>query len=152
VLDGRRPADIGVEEAQRLAEQGGLDDLHWRRLRHVVTENQRVRELADALRAGRQVNRTELARIFLEGHVSQRDDYETSTPELDWLVEFAYDAGVVAARMTGGGFGGSMLALVDDSFAHSFGDEVSEGYRRRFAADATVLICVAAAGAAELTG
>jgi galactokinase len=151
VLDGRRPADIRLAESQRLAEQGGLDDLHWRRLRHVVTENQRVRELVDALHANGPVDRTELARIFLEGHVSQRDDYEASTPELDWLVEFAYDAGAVAARMTGGGFGGSMLALVDESDGQSFGDEVTRGYRGRFATDAAVLICAAAAGAAELT-
>ena len=151
VLNGRRPVDIDVEEAQRLADLGGLDDLHSRRLRHVVTENERVRELAGVLRATGPIDRTELARIFFEGHVSQRDDFEVSTPELDWLVDYAYRAGAVAARMTGGGFGGSMLALVDKSDTESFGENVSESYRDRFARSATVRICFPAPGAAELT-
>jgi galactokinase len=150
VLGGRRPAAVGLAEAQQLAEAGGLDDLHWRRLRHVVTENERVRELAATLRADGPVDRAELGRIFLEGHRSQRDDYAISTPELDWLVELAYEAGAVAARMTGGGFGGSMLALVEQSGSGAFGEHVSQGYAQRFGTEAAVRICLAADGAGEL--
>ena len=149
VLDGRRPSDVSLDEARCAADARRLDELHWRRLRHVVSENARVRELADVLKRPDSAP-AEIGRIFLEGHVSQRDDYEISTPELDWLVERAYDAGAVAARMTGGGFGGSVLVLakVDDAF--DLGQSIARSYRGRFGREASVRICVAGDGAGEL--
>jgi galactokinase len=150
VLAGRRPRDVRLGEARKLAGIGGLDELHWRRLRHVVTENQRVRDLASALRANGSVDRSELGRIFLEGHASLRDDYQVSIPELDCLVELAYEAGAVAARMTGGGFGGSIVALVEQGDARSLSETVREAYAGRFATQATPRICLAATGAREL--
>jgi galactokinase len=116
-----------------------------------VTENVRVRELAAILRDEGAVDRGELGRIFLAGHASLRDDYEVSTPELDWLVEAAYDGGAVAARMTGGGFGGSVLALVDVDAAEELGSRVRAGYAERFRREAAVRVCAAAAGARELS-
>jgi galactokinase len=151
VLDGRRPADVGLDEAERLADARGLDDLHRRRLRHVVSENERVRAAARVLRAPGPVDRAALGTIFLEGHASQRDDYETSTPELDLLVELAYEYGAAAARMTGGGFGGSVVALVASGHAEDFGETVSERYRLRFEREPAVRICAAADGARELS-
>ena len=80
-----------------------------RRARHVVTENQRVVEAVAAMRAG---DAEELGRLFTESHVSQRDDYECSAPEVDLLVELALgEPAVLGARLTGGGFGGSIVAL-----------------------------------------
>lgn len=149
VLDGRRPSDVSLDEAQCAADARRLDELHWRRLRHVVSENARVRELADVLKRPDSAP-VEIGRIFLEGHVSQRDDYEISTPELDWLVERAYDAGAVAARMTGGGFGGSVLVLAKVDDAVDLGRRIARSYRERFAREASVRICVAGDGAGEL--
>ncbi|GAA1176679.1 galactokinase [Ornithinimicrobium humiphilum] len=80
-----------------------------RRVRHVVTEIERVRRCADALRAG---DLEEVGRLFCASHDSLRDDYEVSCPELDTAVTAALRAGALGARMTGGGFGGSAIALV----------------------------------------
>ncbi len=78
------------------------------RVRHVETENERVRAAVDALRSG---DLPELGRILVAGHDSLRDDFEVSLPELDALVEAAVAAGAYGARLTGAGFGGCVLAL-----------------------------------------
>src|SRR4051812_12748949 len=85
-----------------------------RRVRHVETENERVRETVAALERG---DVGALGPIFAASHASLRDDYEVSTPTLDALVANALEAGAFAARMTGGGFGGSIVALVEPSQA-----------------------------------
>lgn len=150
VLEGRKPADVALAEAEALAGAGGLDDLHWRRLRHVVTENERVRCVAAILAGRKPVDMQLVGRLFLEGHVSLRDDYETSTPELDALVELAYEHGAVAARMTGGGFGGSIVAFVEDDAAPAFGTAIAAAYHLRHAHVPEVRICTAADGCGEL--
>jgi galactokinase len=85
------------------------DEVLRRRARHVVTENVRVREAVDVLGAA---DWTALARLLDASHVSMRDDFEISCRELDLAVEAACAAGALGARMTGGGFGGSAVALV----------------------------------------
>jgi galactokinase len=85
-----------------------------RRVRHVETENARVRATVAALEAG---NPSALGPLFAESHASLRDDYEVSTPALDALVAAALDAGAFAARLTGGGFGGCVVALAEPSRA-----------------------------------
>ena len=80
-----------------------------RRARHVVTEIERVAEAVAALESG---DWTTVGELFVASHVSMRDDFEISCPELDSAVEAALAAGAVGARMTGGGFGGSAVALV----------------------------------------
>jgi galactokinase len=98
-----------------------LEEGHPRRTRHVETENERVRAAAAALRSD---DRTALGELFRASHDSLRDDLEVSTPELDAIVDRAYAGGAVAARMTGGGFGGAVVALVlrdrSDEFVASF--------------------------------
>lgn len=79
------------------------------RVRHVVTEIRRVRQFADLLRAGRL---DEVGQLMDASHASLRNDYEVSSPELDLAVEAARGVGALGARMTGGGFGGSIVALV----------------------------------------
>jgi galactokinase len=81
-----------------------------RRVRHVVTENARVRETVAALERG---DIEALGPIFAASHASLRDDYEVSTPVLDALVAAALEAGAIGARMTGGGFGGSIVAIAE---------------------------------------
>ena len=87
------------------------DDRVRRRARHVVTEIQRVTDTVAALGAGRW---DEVGGLFDASHRSMRDDFEISCPELDCAVAIAVQAGAVAARMTGGGFGGSSVAVVPD--------------------------------------
>jgi galactokinase len=81
-----------------------------RRVRHVVSENERVLELVDALERD---DLQALGSLFLASHASLRDDYEVSTPTLDAVVAAALEAGALGARMTGGGFGGSVVAVAD---------------------------------------
>ena len=114
------------------------------RVRHVVTENQRVRDFAAALERGDLVAAGEL---LLASHASLRDDYEVSTPELDLLVELARDAGAYGARLIGGGFGGSVLALVEAEHADTIAVTVSSAYSERTGRDGATLIAVPSAGA-----
>ena len=88
-----------------------LDDIAWRRARHVVTENERVRAFASALRGG---DYTRAGRLMNASHDSSRADFETSTTEMDAAVDRLSNApGVFGARMTGGGFGGCVVALCE---------------------------------------
>lgn len=112
VLDsGQRHAHEGSGYADRRRELEAGDP---RRVRHVETENERVRETVAALERG---DVAALGPIFAASHASLRDDYEVSTPTLDALVGGALEAGAFAARMTGGGFGGSIVALAEPARA-----------------------------------
>jgi galactokinase len=91
------------------------------RVRHLETENVRVRQVVEALRAA---DLTRVGELFREGHESLRVDFEVSIPELDRLVAWAYEHGAFAARMTGGGFGGAIVALVADEEAVSFAERM----------------------------
>jgi galactokinase len=98
----------------------------FRRCRHVVTENARVWSAAAALRTG---DLATLGRLMRASHDSMRDDFEISTPELDAMVDIALHAdGTIGARMTGGGFGGCTVNLVQADHAASFADAVRTGY------------------------
>lgn len=96
-----------------------------RRVRHVLSENTRVLDTVDLLRAGRLA---EIGPLLTASHASLRDDYEVTVPELDVAVEAALEAGALGARMTGGGFGGSVIALVAEGDA----DAVAAGVRTAF--------------------
>ncbi|GMA40927.1 galactokinase [Mobilicoccus caccae] len=97
------------------------DETARRRVRHVVTEIQRVRDLVGAAEAG---DWPEVGRLMNDSHTSLRDDYEVSCTELDVAVEAARVAGALGARMTGGGFGGSAIALVRSADAEKVGEAV----------------------------
>jgi galactokinase len=84
-------------------------DILRRRARHIITENDRVLRTVELLSSGRV---REIGPILTESHASMRDDFEISVPELDTAVEAALAAGALGARMTGGGFGGSAIALI----------------------------------------
>ena len=105
-------ARLGVPSLRRAdpAAVEALDDERTRRrARHVVTEIERVGATVEALESD---DWQEVGRQFLASHVSMRDDFEISCPELDTVVQTAVEAGAVGARMTGGGFGGSAISLV----------------------------------------
>ena len=122
----------------------GLDDVSARRLRHVVTENERVRRFADALEAG---DAAAAGALLGESHASLREDYEVSIPELDLLVELAVERGALGARLLGGGFGGAVLVLAHGPEAAELGDAIASGYRRRTGRGGDVLFVRASAGA-----
>ncbi|WP_319459066.1 galactokinase [Micromonospora sp. RTP1Z1] len=118
------------------------DDETRRRVRHVVTENQRVLDTMALLRAGRI---RDIGPLLTASHVSMRDDFEITVPEIDTAVDAALAAGAYGARMTGGGFGGCVLALVKASAADATARAVVEAYAERgFAAPGTVTVLPAA--------
>jgi len=111
------------------------DEVTRRRVRHVVTENQRVLETVALLRAG---ELTAIGPLLTASHASMRDDFEITVTEVDTAVEAALTAGAHGARMTGGGFGGCVLALVDGDAAEAVAAAVSDAYATRgFTAPAT---------------
>ena len=107
------------------------DPVARRRARHVVTEIARVRESAQLLRQGDPVDLDALGRLFTASHVSLRDDFEVSCAELDVAVDTALAAGACGARMTGGGFGGSAIALVRSGGSGAVAAAVRRAYQRR---------------------
>lgn len=102
--------DVRPDDLPRAREL--LDDETFRRVRHVVTEDQRV---LDTVRTLREQGPRAIGPSLDASHVSMRDDFEISVPELDLAVETAQANGAVGARMTGGGFGGAAIALVDEA-------------------------------------
>jgi len=143
-LGGARPSEVTVEEAESAARAAGVDEVARRRLRHVVSENERVRACVRLLESPDGPDRRALGALFRDGHASLRDDYEVSTPELDVLVELACEHGALAARMTGGGFGGSVVALADSAGAEAFAAEVTEAYVERTGRDGAGYVCATA--------
>jgi galactokinase len=118
------------------------------RCRHVWTENQRVRAAVSALRAG---DVTTLGRLLNEAHASARDDYEVSCPELEYLVTAAREVeGVVGARLTGAGWGGCIVAVVQDGAAPEFEAHITQRYRAETGRLAAVFTCRAAPGAGSV--
>jgi galactokinase len=125
--------------------QGRLSPVIYRRVRHVVTENDRVKKSAGALETG---DLSAFGRLMADSHRSLRDDYEVSTPELDLMVELAGgQEGVYGARMTGGGFGGCTINLVDAVYAEELRRRLERDYEARTGLKPTILICEASDGA-----
>jgi galactokinase len=111
-------SDLGEADFNRIA---SLLEPECRRARHVVAENQIVLDGVAALKAG---DATRFGELMCASHVSQRDDYEVSIAEIDGMVETAMEMGALGARLTGGGFGGSIVVLMDrhrtEDFASRF--------------------------------
>jgi len=104
------------------------DEVMGRRVRHVVTENQRVLDTVALLHAGRV---REIGPLLTASHASMRDDFEITVPEVDLAVGAALAAGAYGARMTGGGFGGCVLALVDAAEIERVAAAVATAYAER---------------------
>ena len=144
---------LGVASLREVA----LDDLPaarerlgeriFRRVRHVLTENLRVSVVAELLAANRP---GEIGPALSASHVSLRDDHEVSCPELDLTVTVAQAAGALGARMVGGGFGGSVLALVRGSELTAVCTAVSEAFVAAGLAAPTTLLAVPGDGARRL--
>jgi galactokinase len=153
VADSRTPrrlADTGYATRRAELERalaGDLDATTSRRLRHFHSENARVEAAAAALEAG---DVDALGAILAAGHASLRDDYEVSTPELDLLVALALGAGAWAARMTGGGFGGAIVALAPEERCPAIAAAVADGYREAAGIVTEPIVARSAGGAGRL--
>jgi galactokinase len=147
-LARRRPGTRAlrdVTEAELEAARGALDPVDHRRARHVVPENRRPVEMARALAAG---DLALAGRLMNDSHASLRDLYEVSSIELDVMTEVArQQACCFGARMTGAGFGGCAVALVEATSVDAFSGAVLAGYRRRIDLPAVLYPCRPEAGA-----
>jgi len=138
--------DVGVGDFEKYAED--LPTIIRKRCRHVVTENERALNAAEALKKN---DLTEFGRLMWLSHVSLRDDYEVSCRELDVLVEIAsHCEGVLGGRMTGGGFGGSTVNLVRRESVENFTEKIRNEYRRQTNIEPAIYISGPADGAREL--
>ncbi len=135
--------DVTEDDLER--HSAGLSPVLLRRCRHVVTENARVLRAADALKSGELET---FGRLMYESHASLRRDFEVSCLELDILVELASNfPGVYGARMTGGGFGGCTINLVERAAALEFRDRIREKYFQKTGILPEVYITQASDGA-----
>jgi galactokinase len=131
-----------------LPDLGNLPEKIYRRARHVVTENARVHSAATALKSN---DLDEFGRLMHESHRSLRDDYEVSCRELDVMVEIASSLdGVYGARMTGGGFGGCTVNLVEANCVESFRAAITERYQESTGLDPEIYVCTIASGVEEV--
>jgi galactokinase len=136
--------DLTVDDLARAADV--LDDETFRRVRHVVTENQRV---LDAVRTLREQGPTAIGTLLDASHLSMRDDFEISVPELDLAVETARGTGAVGARMTGGGFGGAAIALTPHALIPAVTAAVTAAFAAQGFAAPDLFVVRAADGAAR---
>jgi galactokinase len=127
---------------------GEMPEIIQKRCRHILTENLRVLRAADALEAG---DLNVFGKLMDESHLSLRDDFAVSCEELDIMVEFAQkNAGVYGARMTGGGFGGCTINLVQEDHIENFRKNVAAGYQGATGLLPEIYISSAADGAGRL--
>ena len=117
--------DLSVADLRRAQEL--MDDVAFRRVRHVVTENQRVLDTVATLRAE---GPRAIGALLDASHASMRDDFEISVPELDLAVDTARASGAIGARMTGGGFGGAAIALLDQELVPTVTAAVEAAFAR----------------------
>lgn len=128
-----------------LAKKALMSDVVYRRARHVITENSRTLDAAEALRHG---DLTTLSQLMMQSHHSMRDDFEITVKEVDSLVEIVKsvigDRGGV--RMTGGGFGGCVVALVTPDLVDKVIDSVKAQYEAKTGLKETIYVCSASQG------
>jgi len=155
---GRRRAEceqaarlLGVPSLRYLTDVADLDriddPLLRRRARHVVTDDQRVLAAVSWLTSASGDGYPEIGRLLTQAHRSLRDDFEVSWPQADVAVEAALAAGALGARMIGGGFGGSVLALVREDAADPVHAAVMDAFARRSWSAPEILAAVPSASA-----
>ncbi len=138
--------DVTLKQLQQAAEQGKLEPVVYQRARHVITENERTLAAADALEAG---DLEKMGVLMAESHISMRDDFAITVPAIDTLVEILQqhignDGG---ARMTGGGFGGCVVALLRPAQVDTVIAAVEAEYPAKTGLKPTCYVCKASDGA-----
>ncbi|WP_299797269.1 galactokinase [uncultured Shewanella sp.] len=144
-VDSLRHLDLSRLEAAK----SELSDVCYRRARHVLTENRRTQNASHALEAG---NISTLSALMAQSHASMRDDFEITVPQIDTLVEIISD--VIGTRggvrMTGGGFGGCVVALVDHELTDAVVEAIEKEYPKKTGLEPTVYLCSASGGATRI--
>ena len=138
--------DVSVEEFQkREAELTALNALVAKRARHVVTENQRVLDAVEALKHN---DLTRLGELMGQSHESMRDDFEITVPQIDYLVELAQlvIGKTGGARMTGGGFGGCIVALAPHDKVEAVRKIIADNYEKQTGLKEDFYVCTASQG------
>lgn len=135
--------DVSIEEFNQ--NQQSLEDVVAKRARHVITENDRTLEAAKALRAQ---DMKRLGELMAESHASMRDDFEITVSEIDCLVDIVKDVigDKGGVRMTGGGFGGCIVALIPPSLTDAVEQAVTAKYQATTGLQASIYVCQASAG------
>ncbi len=135
------------------AKKSKMDETVYRRARHVIGENERTIHAAHGVRAS---NWTTVGQLMYASHLSLKDDYEVSCAELDAVVEIAHgigiDGGVYGCRMTGGGFGGCCVALVDSARIDPLAARIAAEYKQKTQVKPTLFVSRPAAGATVVKG
>lgn len=144
-VNALRDVSLGEMEAHR----SDLPEVIYRRCRHVLSENVRV---LDAVKALREKNLTAIGSLMAESHRSLRDDFEVSCRELDVMVDLARKCeGILGARMTGGGFGGCTINLVETAQVEAFRESMSAGYKKATGKTPEIYVSSAGEGANEIS-
>jgi galactokinase len=139
--------DVSLDEFEK--RKSGLNEVVMRRARHIITDDQRV---LDAMQAMRTNDLVRLGNILNAGHSSLRDDFEVTNEALNQIVEAAQEqSSCYGARMTGGGFGGCAIALVDAGKVNAFVDSVERAYREKSGLEPQIYVCKASAGASVVS-
>ena len=140
--------DVSAAQFEQRAEDVE-DEVTRKRVRHVITEIERTVEAAEVMKRG---DAARLGALMDASHESLRVDFEVSSDALDVMVECARDAaGCLGARMTGAGFGGCAVALVEQAEADGFAEAAARSYRERTGNEPSVYVCTATDGAAVVT-
>jgi galactokinase len=128
-----------------------MDEVVFRRARHVVSENERTLEAAQAIQAS---DWDKVGDLMYASHASLREDYEVSCPELDTVVEIAQGigrvGGVIGCRMTGGGFGGCAVSLVKTDAVQRITRSLDKLYEKKTGRQPAIFACRPAGGARVL--
>jgi galactokinase len=140
--------DVAYDELDAALERLGDEEEVRRLVRHIVTENHRVERVVSLLKAG---DTRAIGPVLNEGHASLRDDFRISCAELDLVVDTALSAGALGARMTGGGFGGSAIVLVEASDAGTVTKAVEEAFASAGFTMPRVFAAVPSAGARRVS-
>ncbi|MCH2421442.1 MAG: galactokinase [Candidatus Poseidoniia archaeon] len=139
--------DVSIEQLER--SKAKLDPLEFRRARHVIRENGRVLDCAEALRLG---NLDRVGELMIASHISLRDDFEVSSEALDLIAECARKApGCYGARMTGAGFGGCAVALVNTKSIDAFVEQLLKDYAQASNRKAHLYVCSPSDGASAFS-
>jgi galactokinase len=140
--------DVPYGELDAALERLGDEEEVRRLVRHVVTEDERVERVVSLLESG---DTRAIGPVLVEGHVSLRDDFRISCPELDLVVDTALEAGALGARMTGGGFGGSAIVLVETTDVDGVTKAVEEAFAAAGFLTPRVFEAVPSAGARRIS-
>ncbi|ONI42325.1 galactokinase [Candidatus Epulonipiscium fishelsonii] len=145
VLDAKNLCEVTIEDLEKY--KNLLTDIEFKRAKHVISENIRVK---DATKAFKDNDIEQFGKLLNASHVSLKDDYAVTGPELDTLAESAWEYGAVGARMTGAGFSGCAIAIVENDKVDEFIKNVGDKYKDKIGYNASFYIASIGNGPGKL--